>query len=230
MLNTSYQLGGTGRVDAVVHHLILRLHYRLPADGAGLRHLKDLLVPGPEFLDRTHHLRYDVPRPLDDDRIAFTDVLAMDVLFVVQSSVADGHATDVHGFQFGVGVEGARPPHIDADSQQLGDPFVGGELVRDGPPWSVGDLSQGELLCEAVNLDHYTVGLVVQCLPLIQPLLMESQSLLEIIAELDIVRCGETHPSQERQRLPLTFQRHSLHVPHGVHEDAQRAREGDGRI
>jgi hypothetical protein len=69
-----------------------------------------------------HDLRNDVAGPLDDHEIAFADVLATDVVLVVQRRARDGHASDVDGLELGERVQDACPtyPHVDLSQPRHG--------------------------------------------------------------------------------------------------------------
>src|SRR4029078_9158784 len=67
---------------------------------------------------RTNDLRDHVACALDDDLVALADVLAVDVLFVVQRRARDGDAADLDRLEDRPGVE--RSGATDADRDLLG--------------------------------------------------------------------------------------------------------------
>ena len=70
---------------------------------------------GRRLEDRRDDPRDDVAGLLDDDRVAFADVLARDVLGVVQRRHRDRRAGDEHRLEHGVGRVGAGPADVDGD-------------------------------------------------------------------------------------------------------------------
>jgi hypothetical protein len=107
-------------------------------------------------------LRDHVTRALDDDGVADADVLAVDVVLVVEGRVRDGHASDLDGLELRPRVECAGPSHSDTDLQEL---RLGGHrrpLVRAGPSRATVELAQAPLLVVGIDLDHDPVDLVVE--------------------------------------------------------------------
>ena len=113
-------------------------------------------------LHRLHHAGDHVAGALDEHPVADPDVLAANVVLVVQRGHLHRRAADLDGFQDRVGVEAARPPDVDADVKQLGHPLRGRELVGHGPARIVGDDAEPLLHLERVDLDHHAVDAVVE--------------------------------------------------------------------
>ena len=72
----------------------------------------------------------DVARTLDDDEIPDADVLAPDVVLVVESRARDGHAPDVHRLELGERVQHPRSANPHMNLRQTSDrghrcPLVG---------------------------------------------------------------------------------------------------------
>ena len=78
-------------------------------------------------------VRDDLARLLDDDRVADADVLAVDLVGVVQAGAADGRAGELHRFQVGDRRDGAGLADLHADVVERGGRFVLLELVGDQP-------------------------------------------------------------------------------------------------
>jgi hypothetical protein len=66
------------------------------------------------------HLRDDVARPQDDDLVAWADVLAGDVLLVVQRRELDGDPAHVHRLERGEGMQVAVLADVPEDVVQGG--------------------------------------------------------------------------------------------------------------
>src|SRR5207237_3099385 len=105
--------GGAGAVRAAVHRLALGLHHFEAAERAVRRH-PELLRTAPMRPRRTDDLRNDVACALDDDVVALADLLAVDVLFVVQRRAGDRDAADLHRLHDRPRVESAGAAHTDA--------------------------------------------------------------------------------------------------------------------
>ena len=97
----------------------------------------------------------------NDDRVAFPDVLALDLVFVVQRGGADRDAAHEHGLEEGERSHHPGPSRVDADLAQQGGPLLGRELVRDGPAGRVAGRPQLLLKGDLIHLHHHAVDLVV---------------------------------------------------------------------
>jgi hypothetical protein len=97
---------------------------------------------------RTDDLRDHVARALHDDRVADADVLAVDVVLVVERRVRDGDAADLDRLQLRPGVERTCPPHSDADLQEFCLRGHRCPLVGARPARTAVELAQATLLVE----------------------------------------------------------------------------------
>src|SRR5204863_3028796 len=115
------RLEPTGRTRAIrtaVHRLALGLDDLHAAERAFLRHLERLrarlvLPGGPD------DLRDHVARALHDDDVALADVLAVDVLLVVERRARDGDAPDLDRLEHRPRVERAGAADANQDLVQL---------------------------------------------------------------------------------------------------------------
>ena len=94
--------------------------------------------------------------------IADPDVLAQDVVLVVQRRELDDDASDDDRLEHREGVQVAGPPDVDADVEQLRDDGRGRELEGDRPARIATDHPELRLLGVAVDLDHHAVDVVVE--------------------------------------------------------------------
>ena len=74
------------------------------------------------------HLGDHVAGALQDHVVAGADVLAPDVVLVVQGGALDGHAADEHGLEHGERRQDARPPHVHLDECSRVTTVVGANL------------------------------------------------------------------------------------------------------
>src|SRR5205085_3348857 len=108
----------TRAARAAVHRLTFRLDDARTAERALLRHLERLRA-GLVLARGADDLRDHVTRTLDDHDVALADVLAVDVLLVVQRRARDGDATDLDRLEHRPGIERARAADADEDLVQL---------------------------------------------------------------------------------------------------------------
>src|SRR5439155_7440551 len=154
---------------AAVHSLAFRLDDLRPAHRAAVRHLEDSLCAGPLAHDRGDYLRNDLTRPLDEHRVADTDVLAVDVLFVVQGRKLHDDPTDLHRLEDRERVQAAGAANVNADLLQRRRRLGWRELVRDGPARLTPDVAELLVQRAVLDLDDDAVDLIVELLPLVIP-------------------------------------------------------------
>ena len=118
-------------------------------EGIGLRAL------GPLLQHHADDLRDHVAGALQDHGVADPDVLARDLVGVVQGGVLDHHAPDRHRQQPRHRGDRAGAAHLDVDGLQDRPRALGGELACDRPAGRAGDETQALLPVQAVDLvDH----------------------------------------------------------------------------
>src|SRR5207302_1036174 len=106
-----------GPIRAAVHRFALGLPDLGAAERAVLRHLERLRAAAVRPR-RPDDLGNHVACALDDDVVALANVLAVDVLLVVERCARDGHASDLHALEHRPRVERPGPPDPDQDLVQ----------------------------------------------------------------------------------------------------------------
>ncbi len=207
------RLGRAGGVRAIAHRLPLRAHHLAAAGGASLGHDEPPLPTAALAGHRPHDLRDDVSGPLHDHRVADADVLAADVVLVVQRRLLDDDAAHLHRLQHGEGVEAAGAPHVDGDLQQLRRRLDGRELVGHGPARLSSHVAQPLLQRQPVDLHHQAVDLVLQVVALLHPLLVVAVDLLQMAAAGDVGVDAEAEVAQPVERLQVAVRPRSVLQP-----------------
>ena len=155
---------------------------RRAADRAALGHLELALVPGPPLDDRPDDLGDDVASLLEHDAVADPDVLAADLVEVVERGPGDGRAGHLGRRQVGDRRERPGPPDVRDDVLDDALDLLGRELVGDGPARCAADHAEALLLVEPIDLDHDAVGLVRQVVARLAPALGERDDALDVEA------------------------------------------------
>ena len=137
-----------------------------------------------------HHLGNDLAGFLDDHGVAHADVLAGDLVGIVQGRSLHGRAGQPNRSQVGHGRQLARLTDLNADARDLGDRLLGLVLECDGPARALAPRSQPLALAQVVNLDHQAVGLKIERVPLLFPVLGVGDDLLN--RSRNTVVCGLT--------------------------------------
>ena len=79
---------------------------------------------------RTQHLRNHIARPAYDHPVTGTQILAPDLVFVMQGGIADRCSPDKYGLQTRDRRQRAGTPDLYFNGEQASQCFFGGELVR----------------------------------------------------------------------------------------------------
>ena len=103
-------------------------------------------------------LRDDLAGLLDADGIAFADVLAGDLVGVVQRRAGDRRTGEQDGVEFGDGRDGAGAADLHADLAEDGLGLVRRELERHGPVRELARRAGAALVFETIDLHHGAVG------------------------------------------------------------------------
>ena len=148
---------GATDIDTVVV-----LHQRRATFGAVRRKLPGRKPPLPKVLLDSDHVRNHLARLLDHEHVADADVLAGDLVGVVEARPADGRAGKFHRFEVGHRRDRAAAAHLHADAGERGRGLVLLELPGDRPARTLGRGAQQPLLIEAVDLHDEAVDLEVE--------------------------------------------------------------------
>ena len=130
--------------------------------------------------DRPDDLGDDVAGLLEDDPVADADVLAPDLVEVVEGGPRDGRAGDLDRRQVGDRRERPGPPDVRDDVLDDGLDLLRRELVGDRPARRPADHAQPLLLVDPVDLDDDAVGLVRQVVARLAPALGEGDDALDV--------------------------------------------------
>ncbi len=195
----------------------------VPHTGQCRGHGDALLVTGALLLVHADDGGDDLAGLLDDDEVTHPDVLALDLLEVVQRGVAHGAAAEEDRLQPRDGRERAGAADLDVDGEQPGLRLLGLVFVGDGPARGLARGAEVALLGERVHLDDRAVGFVGQLLAL----------LVEFTDGFDDFLRGVAMPDEIRPRQPGSLSRAMISlceckfrvtgIAETVEDDSQRA-------
>ena len=200
LLRQPRRAAGVRAVDA---DRALVLDDRRPADRAVRRHLVLALGPGPPLDDRPDDLRDDVAGLLEDDPVADPDVLAPDLVEVVEGRARDGRAGDLDRRHVRDRRQRPGPADVRDDVLDEGLDLLGRELEGDRPARRPADHPEPRLLVDPVDLDDDAVGLVREVVALLAPALGEVDDAfdVEVRGVLRVDREAESGQAIEGGRL-----------------------------
>ena len=179
---------------------------------------------------RREHLRDHVTGAEHDHVLAHADVLARQILLVVQRRLLDRDAGDVDRFEDRVRVQVTEFAGVPADSEQLGDRGRRRELPGDRPAGIAPDDAQPALELELVDLDDDPVDLELERTPPLLPGATLGDDLVLGRQLLDVGVDREAVRAQPLERLPVGVQREPLGNPDRVAPQRQRSVGGELRI
>src|SRR5580700_3596793 len=135
------------RIDAEVADLALLVDDRRAALRAVRRHLERLGARMP-FLGDANHVRNDVTGAFDQDGVALADVLAPNLVEVVQGGIRNRHACELHGMKLADWSQRSDSADLHVDLLDYRLRLLRLELVRNRPARRARHLA--ELLLERV--------------------------------------------------------------------------------
>ena len=216
---------GAVAVGALGEDLALDLDRLGVAERAALgrpRHRRALL--GVDDVRRgREHLRDDVAGAQHDDVLARAQVLADDVLLVVQRRQLDGHAADVDGLELGERVHVAELADVPLHALQPRDRRRGRELPGDRPARIAPDDAQAALQLDVVDLDHHAVDLEVELAAALLPRQAAGDHLVLGRQPRDVVVDAEAVLLEPLKRVPMAGEADALGHADAVGPHRERA-------
>src|SRR6185312_9265515 len=180
-----------------------------------------------------HHrddLRDDVAGTLHDDRVALADVLARDLVLVVQGGALDDDAADGDRRQLRDRRQRAVAADLDRDPLEYGLRLLGREFMRDCPARRARGEAEPLLEIEIVDLVDDTVDIVRQGGALLGDGAVEGEHLLDAVAQ-PRQRIDRQAPSAKAlDRLGVRLRHRRARLAPGIGEELERAPGGDRRI
>ena len=162
VLEPALPLALAGGVDAAGRDLLLVAHQAGPAGRAVLGEPELLGLRRPLFLHDADHLGDHVAALLDHHQVADADVLALDLVGVVEGGALHRGARHRHRIEDGHRRDRPGAAHLQADLEEPGADLLGGELEGHGAARALAGAAEPLLLIEGVHLEHDAVHLVRQ--------------------------------------------------------------------
>ncbi len=203
VLQSPDQLCRASGVLAIDGHFARQLNHRFAAGRAALRPLDGLFAAVARLDNGADDVGDDVARPLDQDAVANANVLAGDLVEVVERGGAHGRSPDFHRLQHGVGGQYTGATDIDLQAEQFRRLLAGRELhghcaarVFAGETQAVGQVA-------VIDLHHHAVNLVIDVVAAGQPLFMSRYDLIQTGAMPVVGRHWKAQVAQVGQAIPL---------------------------
>ena len=107
-----------------------------------------------------HHFGNHVTGATHDYRVADSNILALDLVLVVQGRVRDRNAADKYRLETRDRCQGSGAPDLYIDVDEPGHFFFRRELVRDRPARRARYKSKRILLFYQVDLEHHAIDVI----------------------------------------------------------------------
>lgn len=162
-LRIADQPAGTAPVGVQLAGLLVMLaHGRTATDRTFRREIIGIRPPLAVRVHHSHDLRDDITGALDHDRVADADVLALQLILVVQGGIGHNDTADRDRGQPRNRGQLAGPSHLDVDILQQGRGLFGREFVRDGPAWLARVETHALLPVQPVHLVDHAVNVITE--------------------------------------------------------------------
>ncbi len=167
----------------------------------------------------------------DDNPVADLQILAPDLVLIVQGGIADRDPADEHRLQARHWCELAGAPDLHLDVEQPGDDFLGGKLVRDGKARRTRGTAQQFLPVEAIHLVDDAVDFVGQLRTPVQQTVMKGEQSLDIIRARALAGHRKTEVQKPLQQRTLGRRQFDpVRLPQRVGKKPQRPLRRDRSI
>ena len=215
---------------AAPHRLAGRAHRVAAAHRADLGVHVRLRILRPPFGYHGNDLRDHVAGALQHDGVADADVLAGDLVLVVQRRVLHQHAADIHRLEPRDRRQRAGAADLDADVLQHGHRLFGGELPGDRPARRAADEAEPALQRQVVELVDHAVDVVAETGTFHRDLRLERGGIGLAVQQARQRVHLEPPFAQTLQIMPVGIGDRLARFALGIGEQRQRPLRGDARI
>ena len=181
----------------------------------------------PLFWNPSENLRDDVAGALHDHGIADADILARDLVLVMQRCVLDHDAADGDGIELGDGRERAGAPDLDVDAAQDCGRLLRRKFVSERPSRRARAKAEAFLEIEAVDLVDDAVDVVAERGAVLFDLTIGFQHFVDAARKPHQRIDREAPTAQRLVEAPLRIGRQALGVAPAIGEEAQRPLGGN---
>ena len=159
ILDPAAHLSGASGIGTPHCHLPLLAGHGGRADGTVLGHVEDFFGTVAFLRQHLHDRRDDIACLLDEDPVTDPQILARDLLLIVEGRTGDRAAGDSDRLEFGHRREYAAAADLDGDVEEAGRCLLRLVLVGDGPPGGLARGTEPRVLGDEIGLDDGAVGL-----------------------------------------------------------------------
>ena len=153
---TAEYLRGAVYIRAAHGGFVLAFNERSAADGAGIGKLKAALGT---FFGNAEHLRDNIARLTDSDKVADIDIFLGDKIAVMQSSARDFSTCEHYRLKDSHGGDRARSADIQLDVEKLCILFLGRKFIRHRPFWGLSGIAERFALSKIIYLYNNAVNI-----------------------------------------------------------------------
>ena len=177
-----------------------------------------------------HNLGYHIARALDDYRVANADILARNLIGIMQGGIAHAHATNRDLLQFGNRRKRTCAPHLNVDILQHGCRLLRRKFMCDRPARRARYKAQPVLIVERINLIDHAVNVISQKRPTRLDILPMRQQFLRAGTHAKLRINGKPPSGEQPNHAGLGLRGQVGHLAPRISKKPQRPRGRDGRI
>ncbi len=198
-MDVALELRGAGRVGAIADGFPFGSVSRRAANRATLRHDEFPFVSVAPLGDNLHHLGDHVAGALDDDGVTNADVLAPNLVLVVERSPTNDHTADVDRLEHGQWRQSPGAANVNHDVVDAGCLLSGWKFVGRSPARFPRNKSEFLLLAQIVDFDDDAVNLEWQSAAALEPPLAASPNSVDRLIQSGIWRGLESEAAKFRE-------------------------------
>ena len=177
------------------------------------------------------HFGNHIPCTAHADGIADPHIFTLQLVFVVQRGIGDGHPPDKHRLQPCHGGECAGSADLHVDGFDHGQGFFGGEFMRNSKTRGAGYKAQPRLVGQRINLIHHAINLIRQGWARGLHLGKKRQQPRPALYHGTFSRHGEAQCRQPIQHRAVgLWQGHAFYTGHAIGKKTQAAFGSQARI
>ena len=183
-----------------------------------------------EVLLHSHDMRNHLARLFHDEHITHANILAGDLVGVVEACSADGGARQLHWLKIGHGRDRAAAANLHANPCKRGGRLVFLKLPGDRPAGALARAAEPPLLLETVDLDDEAIDLEIE--------LVQGFDLFAAMLDQSLDRGKRLRPGSDRKphgnrpgkQIGLRMDRQAAGIAEPVAEKPQRSGRSELRV
>ena len=214
---------------AAAHHIIANPHRMAATGRADIREDKCRAPPRPIGIHHRNNLRNNIARALQNHPVPRADILARNLILIVQGGVRNRNAAHHHRLHHRARRQRPGAADLNVDAQQSGDGLLSREFPGNRPARRAADKTQPGLPIQPVELIDHAINLIGEAGPFTGHAGLKIRSLGGIEPAAQRVH-RKSPAAQNLQPAMMRLSRWLGRLAHCIGKKLQRPLRGDRRI